>query len=81
MKTLPITATIYLEREENSSVDVEVLIDAFYTPREPDVYNLPNGDPGYPGHPAVNVATGETVGLTAGEIEQAEEAIREEAGE
>ena len=38
-----ITTTIKL------SDDLELEIEGFYTPEEPTVWALPNGDPGYPG--------------------------------
>ena len=38
-----ITTTIKL------SDDLELEIEGFYTPEEPMVWTLPNGDPGYPG--------------------------------
>ena len=31
------------------SDDLELEIEGFYTPEEPMVWTLPNGDPGYPG--------------------------------
>ena len=31
------------------SDDLELEIEGYYTPEEPMVWNLPNGDPGYPG--------------------------------
>ena len=38
-----ITTTIKL------SDDLELEVKGFYTPEEPMVWTLPNGDPGYPG--------------------------------
>lgn len=41
-----ITTTIKL------SDDLELEVEGFYTPEEPMVWTLPNGDPGYPGSPS-----------------------------
>lgn len=43
---MKITTTIKL------SNDLELEIEGNYTPEEPMVWTLPNGDPGYPGSPA-----------------------------
>jgi hypothetical protein len=34
------------------SNDLELEIEGNYTPEEPMIWNLPNGDPGYPGSPS-----------------------------
>ena len=34
------------------SDDLELDVEGIYTPEEPMVWNLPNGDPGYPGSPS-----------------------------
>jgi len=43
---MKITTTIKL------SHDLELEIEGNYTPEEPMIWTLPNGDPGYPGSPS-----------------------------